>query len=109
MEPRRMKLSFDMTDPRQAAVAEYLDRAGRKKSKLVTEIIYEYLKQQKDLICLKQEVIHEILTDEHFQKQLRQLRETTITSEKVPRSNPEKDDGGIDEDLLFRGLAMFDE
>ncbi len=117
-------LTFDTDIPEQAIVYEYLRKQGRKKTKVITNLVLPQAQKEDMLLAAKEELIKAILEDDRI-KDLMQgsansnSRKKASNSEKkiankkpkprqIPPQEPEPDiSEDIDKDMLMNGLQAF--
>lgn len=118
---KKTTLTFDVSQPEQAMVYEYLQSFGRKQTKQVVMLVSEQIKKENAFAYQIQNIRKALFEDENFintikESLLQEIHkdeiEKTDHKENVPESeqyetNQKKPIEEIDLDLIMQGVDMF--
>lgn len=124
---KQVTLTFDVSEPRQAMVYEYLQSFGRKKTKQVITLVSEQIKKENAFAYQTQSIQKALFEDENFINIIKEgvLKKLLLSEEDLkkgilkqeaelvePIKEPteqkkEEPIAEIDLDLIMQGIDMF--
>lgn len=124
---KQITLTFDVSEPRQAMVYEYLQSFGRKKTKQVIILVSEQIKKEDAFAYQTQSIQKALFEDENFINTIKEgvLKKLSLSEDDLKKgilkqeaelvepvkeqTEPEKEESvpEIDLDLIMQGIDIF--
>lgn len=116
---QKITLTFDLDVTDQAVVYEFIKNKGRRKTKVVTEILFKEAEKENSFWVMKEQLVKAVLEDKRIVGVLEQLGQTAESGKREereikkktnlvkPRPKEDEVEDEVDVDLLMKGLDAF--